>query len=183
MVGYRLHFEAGTLDALERVRRGDLGELRFFSSVFAQHVAAENHRGHSGFNAGPVADMGPYPINAVRNFFGAEPVEVSAFGTRNADAGLGEFDDTVAVTLRFGDGRLAQFVVSYAGSSFGAYTLVGTKGVLEMMGDAVAAKAPLKRVGGPEDLKGLTVLLASEAGAFITGQILTVDGGTTIQSR
>jgi gluconate 5-dehydrogenase len=47
-----------------------------------------------------------------------------------------------------------------------------TKGVLEMMGEAVAARAPLKRVGGPEDLKGLTVLLASDAGAFITGQIV-----------
>ena len=145
MVGYRLHFEAGTLDALERVRRGDLGELRFFSSVFAQHVAAENHRGHSGFNGGPVADMGPYPINAVRNFFGAEPVEVSAFGTRNADAGLGDFDDTVAVSLRFGDGRLAQFVVSYAGSSFGAYTLVGTKGVLEMSPGYTFQSALLQR--------------------------------------
>jgi len=44
---------------------------------------------------------------------------------------------------------------------------------------AVAAKAPLKRVGGPEDLKGLTVLLASDAGAFITGQIVAVDGGVT----
>ena len=54
-----------------------------------------------------------------------------------------------------------------------------TKGVMEMMGEAVAEKAPLKRVGGPEDLKGLTVLLASEAGAFITGQIIAVDGGVT----
>lgn len=54
-----------------------------------------------------------------------------------------------------------------------------TKGVFEMMGDAVAAKAPLQRVGGPEDLKGLTVLLASAAGAFITGQIVAVDGGVT----
>jgi gluconate 5-dehydrogenase len=54
-----------------------------------------------------------------------------------------------------------------------------TKGILEMMGDAVAARAPLKRLGGPEDLKGLTVLLASEASAFITGQIIAVDGGVT----
>lgn len=132
MVAYRLHFEPATLDALERVRKGELGEVRFFSSVFAQHVARENQRGHNGFDGGPVLDMGPYPINAARNLFGEEPVEVSAFGTRNEDAGLGDFDDTVAVSLRFGDGRLAQFVVSYAGNSFGAYTVVGTKGVLEM---------------------------------------------------
>jgi predicted dehydrogenase len=53
-------------------------------------------------------------------------------GTRNKDAGLGDFDDTVAATLRFDDGRLAQFVVSYAGSSFCASTVVGTKGVVEI---------------------------------------------------
>jgi gluconate 5-dehydrogenase len=55
-----------------------------------------------------------------------------------------------------------------------------TKGLLEMLGpEKAAAKAPLNRVGGPEDLKGLTVLFASDACAFITGQIVAVDGGVT----
>jgi gluconate 5-dehydrogenase len=55
-----------------------------------------------------------------------------------------------------------------------------TKGLLEMLGpEKAAAKAPLNRVGGPEDLKGLTVLFASDACAFITGQIVAVDGGAT----
>jgi gluconate 5-dehydrogenase len=55
-----------------------------------------------------------------------------------------------------------------------------TKGLLEMLGpEKAAAKAPLNRVGGPEDLKGLTVLFASDASAFITGQIVAVDGGAT----
>jgi len=46
-------------------------------------------------------------------------------------------------------------------------------------GDKTAAMALMNRVGGPEDLKGVTALFASEAGAFITGQILAVDGGLT----
>jgi gluconate 5-dehydrogenase len=54
-----------------------------------------------------------------------------------------------------------------------------TQGLMEMMGDQVARKAPLNRVGGPEDLKGAALLLASDAGAFITGQVITVDGGYT----
>ena len=46
-------------------------------------------------------------------------------------------------------------------------------------GDKTAAMALMNRVGGPEDLKGATALFASEAGAFITGQTLAVDGGLT----
>lgn len=39
---------------------------------------------------------------------------------------------------------------------------------------------PLRRVGEPEEIAGVVVLLASTAGGFITGQNLVVDGGTTI---
>ena len=52
-------------------------------------------------------------------------------------------------------------------------------GHAEMLGDKVAEKAPLKRMGGPEDLKGIVALFASDACAFITGQIIAVDGGVT----
>jgi gluconate 5-dehydrogenase len=54
-----------------------------------------------------------------------------------------------------------------------------TRGIMETAGAEIIAKAPLKRVGGPEDLKGTVALLASDASAFITGQIIAVDGGVT----
>ncbi|HUN91334.1 MAG TPA: SDR family oxidoreductase [Burkholderiaceae bacterium] len=55
-----------------------------------------------------------------------------------------------------------------------------TRGVLQDMGvDKVARHSPLQRIGGDEDLKGLAVLLASDAGRHITGQIVAVDGGVT----
>ena len=53
-----------------------------------------------------------------------------------------------------------------------------TRGTLERLGeDAVAAHVPLLRLGDDEDLKGITLLYASDAGKHITGQWLAVDGG------
>ncbi|KMO32410.1 glucose-fructose oxidoreductase [Methylobacterium variabile] len=129
MVAYRLHFEPATLATLDLVRSGQLGEILAFTSTFTQMVSPDNHRARSGVAAGPVFDMGPYPVNAARAVFGAEPTEVvSALGLRHPEAGLGDLDDTVAVTLRFPGSRLAQFVLSYVGNTLDTYTVVGTKG-------------------------------------------------------
>jgi predicted dehydrogenase len=132
MVAYRLHFEPATVAAIERVRSGEVGEVRFFTSAFSQMIDPQNHRARNAEAAGPLFDMGPYPVNAVRNFFAAEPLEVVAFGTRHAGSGLGEFNDTVTASLRFPGDRLAQFVVSYYSSPVDMYTVVGTKGSLEV---------------------------------------------------
>ena len=132
MVAYRLHFEPATIAAIEKVRSGDLGQVHLFSSTFAQLLDPANHRAQSGLEAGPVLDMGPYPINAARNLFEDEPTEAFATGMRHPEAGFGDFDDTVSVILRFPKGRLAQFTVSYYGNKFDTYAVVGTKGSLEL---------------------------------------------------
>lgn len=133
MVAYRLHFEPATLATIDLIRSGKLGDLLTFASTFTQMVSPENHRARSGIEAGPIFDMGPYPVNAARYVFGSEPTEVvSAVGVRHPEAGLGDFDDTVAVTLRFPGNRLAQFVLSYVGNTLDTYTVVGTKGSVEV---------------------------------------------------
>ncbi|MEO8629674.1 MAG: SDR family oxidoreductase, partial [Betaproteobacteria bacterium] len=42
------------------------------------------------------------------------------------------------------------------------------------------AATPLRRIGQPDDIGGIAVLLASRAGAFITGQTIVADGGITM---
>ncbi|MFZ6672288.1 SDR family oxidoreductase [Undibacterium sp. Xuan67W] len=55
-----------------------------------------------------------------------------------------------------------------------------TKGILEHLGEEKLAKeAPLQRIGDDEDLKGVALLFASDAGKHITGQTLAVDGGVS----
>ncbi|MBI5157948.1 MAG: SDR family oxidoreductase [Acidimicrobiia bacterium] len=65
-----------------------------------------------------------------------------------------------------------------------APTFVDTPQVAMLLGDpkfkqALVSRIPVGRVGQPEDLFGAVLLFASEASSFITGQILTIDGGLT----
>jgi len=55
-----------------------------------------------------------------------------------------------------------------------------TKATLDTLGETVRAVTPTKRLGNDEDLKGLVVLLASEASRHITGQAIAVDGGAML---
>jgi NAD(P)-dependent dehydrogenase (short-subunit alcohol dehydrogenase family) len=41
------------------------------------------------------------------------------------------------------------------------------------------AQTPLRRLGEPRDIGGIAVFLASDAAAFITGQVIVADGGVT----
>jgi gluconate 5-dehydrogenase len=55
-----------------------------------------------------------------------------------------------------------------------------TKATLDATGEMVRKATPTRRLGGPEDLKGIAVLLASDAGRHITGEAIAVDGGAGV---
>ena len=54
-------------------------------------------------------------------------------------------------------------------------------GLIDTIGEGnMTARVPLRRLGDDEDLKGITLLYASDAGKHITGQWLAVDGGVSV---
>ena len=103
---------------------------------------------------------------------GGDPGRPATLAYNTTKGGLVNFTRSLAV-------EWAQYDITVNAIAPGFFPTKMTKGIIEMLGDKVGEHAPLKRMGGPEDLKGLTVLLASDASAFITGQIIAVDGGVT----
>ena len=50
----------------------------------------------------------------------------------------------------------------------------------ESLAEEVIGRLPLQRIGLPEDVAGMALLLASDAGSYCTGGVYLVDGGHTI---
>lgn len=129
MTAYRLHFEPAHLATLELVRSGRLGEPRYFTSSFSYQITdPKNIRLRQARGGGPLLDIGVYCINAARQFLGDEPVEVSAFLARTRDPRFAEVEETASAILRFPQGRLASFIVSFGATEVSRFQWVGTKG-------------------------------------------------------
>jgi predicted dehydrogenase len=128
MVAYRLHFETVNIAAMELARRGDLGDLRYFTSSFSMKVRRGDIRTKKNCGGGTLYDIGVYCINAARYLFRAEPNEVSATTVHSGAKSLEEIDETTAATLRFGDDRVATFVTSFNASDVASYRIVGSRG-------------------------------------------------------
>lgn len=134
MVAYRLHFEEANLKAIDLVQGGRLGEPRLFDSVFTMQVKQGDIRlNPRELGGGPLYDIGVYCINAVRNLFGAEPMEVVAFSSNNGDRRFHQSEEMTAAILRFPEReRLASFTCGFNGADVSTYRVVGTRGELVM---------------------------------------------------
>jgi glucose-fructose oxidoreductase len=152
MIAYRLHFEPANLKAIEIAQRGDLGDLRIFSSVFCQQVPEGNVRLKKSAGGGPLMDMGVYPINASRYLFREEPTEVTAVGANNGDPRFSEVHEMICAVLRFPEEKLAVLTCSFGAAAADAYQVVGTKGEmwLQPAFDYHAEPKMRLKIGGKE---------------------------------
>lgn len=134
MVGYRLHFEAANLEAIKRAHSKRIGDLRIFSSTFTFQVKDQNNIRLDSVEkgGGPLYDIGIYCINASRYLFKQEPVEVFATATSSKDARFKKTDETISCILKYPEGKIAQFTVSFGAFAMSDYDLIGTKGRIRL---------------------------------------------------
>jgi predicted dehydrogenase len=132
MIAYRLHFEAGNLEAIRVAQSGKLGNIRIFASEFAQQVAGDNVRVKESVarGGGPVYDMGVYCINAARYLLRGEPTEVMAITAKSEEKRFRNVEEMTSVLLRFPDERIATFTCSFGATDVSRYMVIGTKGRL-----------------------------------------------------
>jgi len=73
----------------------------------------------------------------------------------------------------------AEFGIRVNSLSPGPFPAESVREQLPDFMNKLEAKVPLKRIGRPEELKGAIALMASEAGSYMTGQNIIIDGGWT----
>jgi NAD(P)-dependent dehydrogenase (short-subunit alcohol dehydrogenase family) len=123
------------------------------------------HGGGRIINVSSIAGLSGNPPALQTIAYNTSKAAVLGF-TRTLAAEWGRYDITVnAICPGLFVTKLATAAIAMAGGE-----------------QATAANAPLRRLGDDEDLKGITLLYASNAGKHITGQWLAVDGGLSVVS-
>lgn len=104
----------------------------------------------------------------------AEPPEVlNAIGYSTSKAGIHHFTKDLAR-------KWGEYGVTVNAIAPGFFESKMTKHVLNKNQEKIINKNPLKQLGDPDSLKGTVMLLASRASDHITGQIIAVDGGSSL---
>jgi glucose-fructose oxidoreductase len=132
MIAYRLHFNDANLHAVKVAKSGDLGDLRYFESLFGLQVKEGNIRTRKDLGGGTLFDIGVYCINAARYLFRDEPIEVVGLTANNGEKRFAEIEEMTAAIMRFPSERLATFTCSFGSADVSHYDLVGTKGQLRL---------------------------------------------------
>ncbi|KAI8095619.1 hypothetical protein BDF21DRAFT_11192 [Thamnidium elegans] len=77
-------------------------------------------------------------------------------------------------------GRLGEEGILVNAIAPGPFQSKMMKATLDAFGDVIISKVPVGRIGSAEDIAGTCIYLASRAGNYTNGALITVDGGVTI---
>jgi gluconate 5-dehydrogenase len=111
-------------------------------------------------------------IASVAGLLGSDPELMPTLPYNTSKGAVVNFTRALAATL-------AEHNITVNCICPGFFPTKMSRATLERVGDRIVRGTPLRRLGNDQDLKGIAVLLASDASAFITGQVIAVDGGAT----
>jgi NAD(P)-dependent dehydrogenase (short-subunit alcohol dehydrogenase family) len=152
--------ESYPLQAWRKVTETNLTGLFFLTQAVGNQMIARGQGGR-------IINMA-----SVAGLKGAEPEVLSAIAYSASKGALIALTRDLAV-------KWARHAITVNAIAPGFFPTKMSQGVIAQNEAALLSHIPLGRFGGEHDLKGAVLLFASQAGAYITGQILAVDGGET----
>lgn len=135
LVGYRMHFEAKTLEIIRMRNAGDFGKALFFQGLCGFRIGDPNqwrlNKQLSG--GGAMMDIGIYAVNGARYMIGEEPTWVTAQETKTDPVKFKEgIDETIQFQFGFPGGATASCLSTYSMNNLDRFFLNGEKGFAEM---------------------------------------------------
>ena len=109
-------------------------------------------------------------LASIAGLVGTDPRMMPTIAYNASKGGVVNFTRSLAV-------EWAHYGITVNAIAPGVFPSKMSQGMIDKAEQVIMEITPMKRLGTDYDLKGLAVLLASDASAYITGQIVAVDGG------
>jgi len=139
MIAYRAQYEPFNRSAIERIRQGELGQVRAITADHGRPVKPSENKpdvwrvDKKLAGGGSLMDIGIYSLNAARYLTGEEPIEITAMESSDKnDPRFKEVEDNIHFTLRFPSGILASCTSSYSYESVKRGRVFGDKAWLDL---------------------------------------------------
>ncbi len=135
LIGYRMHFEAKTLEIIRMRKEGDFGKALFFQGLCGFKIGDPNqwrmNKQLSG--GGSMMDIGIYAVNGARYMIGEEPAWVTAQETKTDPVKFKDgIDETIQFQFGFPGGAVASCLSTYSMNNLDRFFLNGENGFAEM---------------------------------------------------